>query len=612
MKKKILFGIKFVLLFGFLYWHVLLLFAVNWLLKTWGLLTIDEVVFQLKASFDGTNSDMVQEFWLHHGLPAFLLAVVFYGIFWYLYRKYKEKRFWVYLGFFVFGFSLFGFAYHKLDMSMGVTHYLVQEFVPGAADDSTFIEDNYVDAGDVEITFPQKKRNLVYIYLESMEMTYADEASGGAFSENIIPELTELSMENENFSGENDSLNGAISLPGSTWTTGAMFAQSSGMPLKVPVASYQLDDANTLYPSLTTLGDILGENGYNQELMIGSDASFGGRSIYYTLHGNQKIFDYNYAIENGYIPADYNVWWGYEDEKLFEFAKEELLSMAEADEPFALSLLTVDTHFEDGYVCELCGDTYGDNQYANVMACSSRQVAEFVRWIQAQDFYEDTTIVINGDHPTMDTDFCTDVSGDYVRKTYSCVINSAAEATKEERTFSTMDLFPTTLAAMGCAIEGDQLGLGVNLYSSKETLLEQYGFSYMKQYLSDTSKFMYEMSGLSFGEDLIKQVQNTTELKLKDDEGNLYFWVKYIHKYFNVDDVDSVRIETEYVNDAGETVTGEYECELYVEDENNPNYYMVQVTTDIPYAYADRVSAKVYFSAGEYKDYLLIEHTPGE
>ena len=110
MKKKILFGIKFVLLFGFLYWHVLLLFAVNWLLKTWGLLTIDEVVFQLKASFDGTNSDMVQEFWLHHGLPAFLMAVVFYGIFWYLYRKYKEKRFWVYLVFFVFGFSLFGFC----------------------------------------------------------------------------------------------------------------------------------------------------------------------------------------------------------------------------------------------------------------------------------------------------------------------------------------------------------------------------------------------------------------------------------------------------------------------------------------------------------------------
>ena len=295
MKKHILKGIKHILLFGFLYWHVLLLFAVNWLLKTWGLLTIDEVVFQLKASFDGTNSDMVSEFWLYHGTPALLVAMCFYGLFIYIYRKYPLKRVAIYIGFFAFGFILFGFSYHKLDVAMGATHYLVQEFVPGAADDSTFIEDNYVDAKNVEITFPEQKRNVIYIFLESMETTYADETSGGAFSKNIIPELTELSLENENFSGESETLNGAISLPGSTWTTGAMFAQSSGMPLKVPVASYQLDDANTLYPSLTTMGDILQENGYNQTLMIGSDAAFGGRSIYYSLHGDQKIFDYNYA-----------------------------------------------------------------------------------------------------------------------------------------------------------------------------------------------------------------------------------------------------------------------------------------------------------------------------
>ena len=59
-------------------------------------------------------------------------------------------------------------------------------------------------------------------------------------------------------------------------------------------------------------------------------------------------------------------------------------------------MLTVDTHFEDGYVCDECDDTFGDNQYANVMACSSRRVAEFVKWVQSQDFYENTTIVISG------------------------------------------------------------------------------------------------------------------------------------------------------------------------------------------------------------------------
>lgn len=48
-------------------------------------------------------------------------------------------------------------------------------------------------------------------------------------------------------------------------------------------------------------------------------------------------------------------------------------------------MLTVDTHFTDGYVCELCQNQY-DEQYSNVIACSSRQVSEFLDWIKQQDF----------------------------------------------------------------------------------------------------------------------------------------------------------------------------------------------------------------------------------
>ena len=80
-------------------------------------------------------------------------------------------------------------------------------------------------------------------------------------------------------------------------------------------------------------------------------------------------------------------------------------------------MLTVDTHFEDGFRCELCRDDFEGNQYANAFACSSRQVSEFVRWIQEQDFYDNTTIVLNGDHLTMDSDFCIDVPASYDRRT---------------------------------------------------------------------------------------------------------------------------------------------------------------------------------------------------
>ena len=190
---------------------------------------------------------------------------------------------------------------------------------------------------------------------------------------------------------------------------------------------------------------------------------------------------------------------------MFDFAKEKLQELSSQDNPFNLTMLTVDTHFEDGYICEKCKDTYGDNQYANVMACSSKQLAEFIDWIQEQDFYQNTTIVLAGDHLTMDSDFCEDVSADYDRRTYVAYINPAVETeVSEERTYSTMDHFPTTLAAMGAEIEGDRLGLGTNLFSTEQTLAEYFGIDEMNQELQRKSEMMEELASIDRDSEALK------------------------------------------------------------------------------------------------------------
>ncbi|MGF0065396.1 hypothetical protein ACQRCQ_09010 [Lachnospiraceae bacterium SGI.085] len=57
------------------------------------------------------------------------------------------------------------------------------------------------------------------------------------------------------------------------------------------------------------------------------------------------------------------------------------------------------------------------------------------------------------------------------------------------RKYTTVDLFPTTLAAMGVKIEGNRLGLSVNLYSSEKTsLYERYGEDYLEVELLKDSK----------------------------------------------------------------------------------------------------------------------------
>jgi phosphoglycerol transferase len=325
-----------------------------------------------------------------------------------------------------------------------------------------------------------------------MEITYADTANGGDMEDNLIPELTALSEENINFSKE--GLNGGYALSGTTFTTGGLVAQTAGVPLNTAIlgTNYNLDGEYYLLPGVWNLGDILEQEGYHQVLMVGSDGNFGGRSLYFRGHGDYEIYDHDKVMSIGWLPSGYMEWWGYEDAKLVEFAKVEIQNLAAEGEPFNFTMLTADTHFTAGYYCELCDDEY-DSQYSNVIACSSRQIAGLVEWIKEQDFYENTTIVISGDHLTMDSNYMEGnmVDMDYPRRTFFTIINAPESCVEKERErdFSTIDIYPTTLAALGVTIEGDRLGLGVNLFSDIPTLYEEFGEDYLNAEFLKNSDF---------------------------------------------------------------------------------------------------------------------------
>jgi phosphoglycerol transferase len=294
-----------------------------------------------------------------------------------------------------------------------------------------------------------------------------------------------------------------------------MFAQTAGLPLNIPIPRNAMYQEESFFPEILTLGRILEQQGYYQGLLVGSDAVFGGRKLFYTDHGNFTIWDYYYALENEIIPYGHHVWWGFEDWRLFDIARDKVLEMAAGDDPFHLTMLTVDTHFPHGWLCEYCPD-YFDDQMANVFLCGSRQVYEFVSWIKEQDFFENTTIIISGDHLTMDRYFAAHVPYDYQRLTYVAIINSAVEVEDptHRRQFSTMDMFPTTLAALGAQIPGNRLGLGTNLFSTQPTLIETYGFEFLSAELSMGTDFMDTLTtgtglhvGTDFIEDLIVEVE---------------------------------------------------------------------------------------------------------
>ncbi|MBE5944901.1 MAG: LTA synthase family protein [Lachnospiraceae bacterium] len=353
-------------------------------------------------------------------------------------------------------------------------------------------EEYYVFPEETAITIENEPKNLIFIYMESMETAYLSNSLGGNQGENLIPNLTDMANEHISFSNT-EGVGGFHSIYGTTWTMGSLFATTTGVPFAFPVSDNAMGLYKDFASGITSLGDILQEYGYNQEFLCGSDASFAGRDTYFSQHGNYEIYDLYTARRNEYIPAGYYVNWGFEDKYLYEIAKDELLELASKDEPFNLTMLTVDTHFPGGYVCDKCPNKYETDAKKSIV-CADTQVKEFVDWCTKQDFYEDTVIIIIGDHPRMDNQLVSNVKF-YDRTMYNCIINADAEKdtlSMTNRIFTAMDVFPTTLAALGFNIEGDRLGLGTNLFSELPTLAEEIGYKALERELEKHSNYYVE------------------------------------------------------------------------------------------------------------------------
>lgn len=354
------------------------------------------------------------------------------------------------------------------------------EFIKNRQESTDIYDQYYVDTNNVDIVFPEQKRNLIILYLESMESSLMSKENGGAFNKSRIPELETLAKENLNFSNT-DQLGGAYNLTLTAWTLASTVATTSGTPVLGQVKN-KYNKVEKFMPEVLTLGDVLKKEGYNLEIIQGTNIKFAGVNKYYGLHGDYKMFDLKTAKKLGYIDPDYNVWWGYEDKKLFEYSKKEILDLASKKEPFSISIFTMDTHFKDGYLDKSCEEPFED-QMSNVYACSSKMVMEFINWLKEQEFYNNTTIVIIGDHLTMQNEYYNDYKG-HQRTIYNAFINSTITTEfNKNREFSSLDMYPTILASLGAKIEGDQIGFGVNLYSGKKTMLETVG----------KSKFNYEI-----------------------------------------------------------------------------------------------------------------------
>lgn len=340
--------------------------------------------------------------------------------------------------------------------------------------DSDLYRFHYVHPDSVQIVPPEKKQNLIVIFLESMETNFAK----------YTPEIISLENANTNF------IPGGVSVAGTGWTIGGITGKMCGIPLNMPMGVDQyLGRLPTYLPNAKCLMDVLADNSYNQIFSQGSSGDFTQKRLFWNVHGNVAVHDIEYYKKTGSIPNDYYTFWGVEDRKLYGFVKEELDSLSKLDKPFALYMLTVDTHQPEGFVDSLCAIELNRSltPLPKSLRCASKNLNEFIEWAKNRPWYENTIISVMGDHtmPMLSTKANVPLSDSLYWVNF--VINSVLETPVKERQYSSLDMLPTLLESMGFRIDGRRLGLGSSLFSDSLTMLELYGRQSLDRLLRERS-----------------------------------------------------------------------------------------------------------------------------
>ena len=177
-----------------LFFGSFLVMAVRWVFSYFSNVSIDTVLLQMTKSLEGTDSKIVLDGIIGIGVFGFLIYFIIKFIY-FIFKKFilKDKA-----------KNIYETIYLILIIIIFITYVLVRSDIVGYAvaknTDSDFFEKHYTEPSNVKITFPEEKKNLIYIILESMEVSFMDEENSGVMDKDLIPEITKLQKENISFS----------------------------------------------------------------------------------------------------------------------------------------------------------------------------------------------------------------------------------------------------------------------------------------------------------------------------------------------------------------------------------------------------------------------------
>jgi lipoteichoic acid synthase len=256
------------------------------------------------------------------------------------------------------------------------------------ADGSELIDiDNYINANykkpNKALFGVAKGKNVILISMESTQSFVINEKVNG---QEITPYLNQFIKDSyyfENFyhqTGQGKTSDSEFIVENSLYplSRGAVFFTHSGN-------------------EFTATPEILNQNGYFTASMHPNNKSFWNRDIMYQSIGYQRF----YHLDDYVVNEENSVGWGLKDEAFFEQSVKHLKEMPK---PFYAKLITLTNHFpfelneEDQFIEPYTSTDETVNNYFVTLRYTDEALKKFVQQLKTEGLYEDSIIVIYGDH----------------------------------------------------------------------------------------------------------------------------------------------------------------------------------------------------------------------
>lgn len=319
------------------------------------------------------------------------------------------------------------------------------------------------------ISRPKIKKNLIFIYLESLERTYRDiDETRNEYA--LIDSIVKSGMEFTNIH----------QVKGADITIRGIIASQCGIPL-LPLGvfrflgrSKKLKSLKEVVPNTICISDILAEDNYITSYLSGDNLNSFSHFGFLNTHHYQRIFGLH-TIKNSGEDGGIYTDWGLTDAVVFKYAKRELRKLKNLNKPFLMTMLTISTHGPDAFLDLGCEKNNPKSAIPAAIKCTASLLDNFLTEVENLGLKEDTIIVIMSDHLAMANTLEKQLLERQKERRIIFSILNASQMKQIDRAGSHFDIFPTVLNSLGFEMKNNEANFGNSLLRKEKNLIEKLG-----------------------------------------------------------------------------------------------------------------------------------------